>query len=572
MSSCPVKVFKAEIQEEIKLNSYVDNRWYKKILFKWSYLFLGLMMIIACLLWMSLKFYSNTFPVGLFFTLVFGLSPFVFILILYGYSWQIRESFSVEGKKLPVLGLLRVLYDVMGRTKTLLRVIDLERMKKLGEIYLFFAGFRPAIVVTSSVLAEEISKDYLLYSKSDPRDLNMPFFFDWVGNNNIVLANGKKWEELRELIHSAVNEVQVFSPIFHQKAQILTHIIEEEIRKTQRASQEEVGIIGLTRWLKAISLDNSGVALFGFDFKHLYEERNPGIDAMDYIINEIFNPLRIAFPLINRLPLASNRKLKECTEHLDQLVLDMIEATYAGPQSKEASNVLELLIRGKQERILNTHELRNNILALVLASHETTQVSLSAALYYLAKYPEHQERLRRESQELFQNLNEDFQSLGSLDKEKGSAYRKLQTFHSMTHFILESLRLYSPLANQNPRTTTKDTFLGGYKIPQGTLVIINIHAIHMSEKEWNQPETFDPSRYAKGVCPKKFSHLPFGAGPRLCSGRNFSLMEQKIILCHLLRNFRIELPKENYEVPLLRGSFTGLPSDDFKLRFLPLSS
>jgi cytochrome P450 len=137
----------------------------------------------------------------------------------------------------------------------------------------------------------------------------------------------------------------------------------------------------------------------------------------------------------------------------------------------------------------------------------------------------------------------------------------------MGNFILESMRLYSPLANQNPRTTTQDTMLGDYFIPKGTLVIMNIHAIHMSDSEWDYPNEFNPDRFHKGVCQNKFAYLSFGAGQRLCSGRNFSLIEQKIVLCHVLRHFQIALPEENYKVPLLRGSFTGVPADHYHLCF-----
>lgn len=479
------------------------------------------------------------------------------------FSKQIRAAFSHANHKIPVCSLSRTLSDVVMRPKIMLRDIDVERQQQLGDIYLMFAGFRPAIVVTSSSLSEGISNSYDLFNKSDPRELNMPFFYDWVGNNNIVLANGEQWRKMRELIHTAVNEVALFVPVFHQKADKLIEIINLEINKNKDADQ---GVnIALTHWLKAVSLDSAGVALFGYDFNNLNEVSNPGIDAMDYIINEIFDPLRIACPIKNKLPLASNRKLKNSMKHLDVLVMNMIDHIQQDPTSRSMNNVLELLIRGQEEQLLNNEDLRNNILALVLASHETTQVSLVAVLYYLAKYPEHQERLRQESLTLFPDLDLAFS--GSKDNKKDSNYKKLQTFHTMGNFILESLRLYSPLANQNPRTTTEDTVLNGYHIPKGTLIIMNIHAIHMSTKEWKNPECFDPTRFHKGTCDNKFAYLPFGAGPRLCSGRNFSLTEQKVVLCHLLRHYHIELPSPDYKVPLLRASFTGVPADSYHLKF-----
>lgn len=466
-------------------------------------------------------------------------------------------------RAIPVHGLFATVSEIVLRRSTLLRNIDLERMKKHGDIYLMFAGPLPVIVVTSSSLVEKISKDYHVFAKSDPRALDMPYYFKWVGSSNVVLANGDQWHRIRQLTHPALNSVHVFSTVFNDKARFLCQALREKVAASTTADGMS---IPLTRWLKAVSLDSAGAALFGFEFKHLQELSNPGIAAMDYVIAEVFDPARMAFPLKNRLPLESNQKLEKCMKHLDQLVLDMIASIRQEEDEHERGNVLKMLIHGQRCEALNTSELRNNIIAMVLASHETTQVSLGGVLYFMARYPALQEKLRNESIALFPDLDQAFSHMES-GNQNNSTYRKLRNFHSLGNFILESLRLYSPLANQNPRTTSSDTELGGYRIPKGTLVSMNIHAIHMNPKEWDRPEDFNPDRFAGESCENKFAYLPFGAGPRLCAGRNFTLMEQKIVLCHLLRHFDISLPHSGYKVPIRRGSFTGLPENSFELHF-----
>lgn len=558
-TTCPY----AKMSSVEKKATYQSIAWYESIkqsyLFAWficSGLFVSIFMVYV---WLG----KLTLGIACLFSVIM-LTTLFFVMLVW-YSKKIRATFwtvSAQGR-IPACSLFRVVFDIFMRPKILLRDIDLERMNKLGDLYLMFIGFRPAIVVTTADLAETISKDYDLFSKSDPRDLNMPYFFKWVGNNNVVLANGETWRRIREYIHPMVNKVYAFAPIFNQKALFFCEILKEMV------NTKEPKEIHLTRWLKAVSLDSAGMALFGFEFKHLQELRNPGIDAMDYIINEIFDPVRIALPIKNRLPLESNRRLEKCMEHLNNLVLEMVGVLKTKLSSDVETNVLEMLLHGNEAEALSVDELRNNIVALVLASHETTQVSLGAVLYYLAKYPLLQEQLRAESTSLFPDLETDFAMLRghSSESARETVYHKIQTFHTMGNFILESLRLYSPLANQNPRTTTRDTILAGYHIPKGTLININIHAIHMNPKEWNNPELFDPCRFNKGVSENKYSYLPFGAGPRLCSGRNFSLIEQKIVLCYILRYFKLTLPTPDYQVPLLRGSFTGLTDESFRLCF-----
>lgn len=562
-------------------NQFCVKPFYKNI--KYVFLTICIFLFILPALYFFYIFHSVLVLTGYYFFLV--------ITLLFIYPYCLRFKFlSTTGVKLPICGILPIFYDIFFRRDLLLRDFDLERKKKFGNIYLTFFGLRPAIIVTSSKLAEQISKDHLRFAKTDPRDLNMPYFYKWVGNNNIVLANGERWQEIRKLIHPPLNEVQIFLPLMVDKINIFCEKINHKLQEasstpnnsqhftcsTDKNMPSDPGIaisncksksveIRLTRWLKALSLDIAGEALFGYNFNHLHEESNPGIAATDYVLNEIFNPIRVSLPIVNRLPIKSNKKLKQSMQLLDNLVNEMIQY-YASNNQSQCKNVLSFLLNANIKNTLSTFELRNNILALVLASHETTQVALSAILYFLAKFPHLQAQLREESIVLFPDLSE-FQNYVANQNKKTTIYWKLKTFENLENFILESLRLYSPLANQNPRTTMEDVELDGFYIPKGTFVIMNLHAIHMNDIDWSNPEKFDMHRFNKGNNINKYSYLPFGNGPRICSGREFSLIEQKLAVCHILRKFEISLPSHDYVVPIMRYSFTGLPDETFKLCF-----
>jgi cytochrome P450 len=194
---------------------------------------------------------------------------------------------------------------------------------------------------------------------------------------------------------------------------------------------------------------------------------------------------------------------------------------------------------------------------MLVAGHETTQVSLCGVLYYLAKFNEWQHRLYEEVCRIFPS-DSDF-----LD------YERFQNFTSLGNFILESLRVYSPLANQNRRMTNQVVELNGYHIPKGTYISMNIHAIHFNPSEWDNPYLFDPSRFhnEKPTKAKHWPYLPFGAGARVCVGKQITIIEQKIVISLLLKHFFIELKSPQYAVPIQRGSFTGLPDDSFTLVF-----
>ncbi len=524
------------------------------------------------ILFFFISFTLLTF-LGIFLIRIDNVSLFVFLLlnIIFSFylSFLIYEKsiqnifFSIDSKdkkKIPKYGVFNLLYDISFRKKTLMRDMDIERMKKFGNIYLMFMGYRPALVITSANLAKKVSKEIDIYKKSNPIDLNMPYFYKWVGNNNIVLSNGSDWKRLREIIHKQLNATNFYFPTMCIKALELCERIKETLKQTDKSE------ILLNRWLKAFSLDIAGETLFGFNFNHLKEISNAAIEAMDYIINEIFNPLRIAFPLINKLPTKTNKKLDKSIQHIESLVSIMKDKYSQNNSMNTDDNLLKRLINSNKEEKLVEDELRNNIITLVLSSYETTQVSLGGALYHFAKYNKFQELIRKESIRLFPNLEEEIKNANA------NAFEKFQKFELLENFILESLRVYSPLANQNSRTITQDTQLGGFHIKSDISLIINIHAIHMNNDDWNEPNVFNPDRFSKNSRPDKFSFLPFGAGPRLCSGRNFTLLEQKIVICCLLRKFEILLPYNSYKVPVKRTSFTGIPENSFKLLFKPLEA
>jgi cytochrome P450 len=217
-----------------------------------------------------------------------------------------------------------------------------------------------------------------------------------------------------------------------------------------------------------------------------------------------------------------------------------------------------LLLSGKDNETLSNEELSNNIITMIVASYETTQVSLAAVLYYLAKFPEWQHSLREEVNSIYDNNRQD-------------DYETWTSFFSMGNFILESLRCNSPLANQNARITSEDTELGGYFVKKGTLVNLNIHGAHMNPTDLTNPKQFDPARFDKeALAESPDSFLPFGAGPRVCLGKHFTITEQKMVVSALLRKFEIGLNSPDQAIPTLRGSFTGLPHINFELVFTRL--
>lgn len=196
--------------------------------------------------------------------------------------------------------------------------------------------------------------------------------------------------------------------------------------------------------------------------------------------------------------------------------------------SKDIPDLLDLLMAGSDpetKRQMNTAELRDNLLTFIVAGHETTALTLSWALYLCAFDQEVQDKLRAETQAV----------LGDRTATAADCEALVYT----KQVINEALRLYPPAAFISRTAQTADE-LCGREILKGDTVMLPIYALHRHHSLWDDPDSFDPERFAEGQTIDRFAFLPFGDGPRICIGAQFAMTEAQIILASLINKFRFE--------------------------------
>lgn len=195
----------------------------------------------------------------------------------------------------------------------------------------------------------------------------------------------------------------------------------------------------------------------------------------------------------------------------------------AGPHP--VPDLLDLLLRASDPgsgRRMTTAEMRDNLLTFIVAGHETTALTLAWALYLCAHDPAVQAAARAEAQAV-------------LAGGRAARAEDLPALPLSRRIIDESLRLYPPAALL-ARTARAPDSLCGREVRPGDTVILPIYALHRHHALWQNPDAFDPARFASP--PPRFSYLPFGDGPRICIGASFALQEAVIILATLLARFR----------------------------------
>lgn len=227
-----------------------------------------------------------------------------------------------------------------------------------------------------------------------------------------------------------------------------------------------------------------------------------------------------------------------------------------GPHDKP--DLLDLLIAAEDPddgRKMTPAELRNNLLAFVVAGHETTALALTWALYLLAIDPAAQAKARDEAQT----------ALG----DRAATADDLPALSYVRQVVDEALRLYPPAAFLARNVLIHDEILGRPVRPNET-IFIPVYALHRNRLYWDDPDAFAPERFAPEAvrARPRYAYLPFGAGPRVCIGMGFALMEATLILATLIARHRVEAVAETRPKPEL--VFTLRPSGGMPLKITRL--
>jgi len=214
-------------------------------------------------------------------------------------------------------------------------------------------------------------------------------------------------------------------------------------------------------------------------------------------------------------------------EHLDAYLYDLIRqrrARLAGePPAATIGPATDLLTQLARVPDMSDDLIRDQILTMLIAGHDTSTALLAWVLHLLGEHGEVMARARAE-----------------VDAVLGAAEPNAINVEHLEYLdtvIKESLRLYPPIHVGN-RIVRDDTVIAGYELQAGTRLMASIYLTHRDERYWDAPEQFRPERFARGAeRPAAFTYVPFGGGPRVCIGATFAQVEAKVVLGRLLQRF-----------------------------------
>jgi cytochrome P450 len=254
------------------------------------------------------------------------------------------------------------------------------------------------------------------------------------------------------------------------------------------------------------------------------------------------------------LPLPSHRRLARAVATLDETCARVVRARRARGLADDATDLLALLLRSADAESesesehggLTDQQVRDELVTLVIAGHETVATALAWACQLLAEHPDVQAAVHAELDD-------------ALRPGEDPTWADLRALALTRRVVDEALRLYPPAWVVSRRSTEPDV-LAGVAVPAGTLVIVSPWLLHRRPQAWPDAERFDPDRFAVPSRPTT-DYLPFGAGPRLCIGRDFALVEAVLALAVLLREHRLE--------PVRRGGAVVRPAAEALVTLRP---
>ncbi|RIB01835.1 cytochrome P450 [Gigaspora rosea] len=339
---------------------------------------------------------------------------------------------------------------------------------------------------------------------------------------SIILAEGDSHKRQRKMMNPsfAFANVKEMFPVFTQAGHKL-----KDIWMKQIGNKEEERIT-ITTLISKVTLDVIGLVGFNYEFNSTTSESKL-VQAYSSIINAnppiLFLALIDLFPFIGNIP---NPYMNQFIESI-KIIKNTSERLVAEQKNNpvQGKDLLSLLVKANEnlpvDEQLTHDELIGQVMTFLVAGHETTSIALSWALYFLAKNPDIQDRLRKELLDVLTDCNH------------FPTYKEIEHSKYLECVLKETLRITPPVAILR-RYNLKDEIMNGYVIPKKTPLVITIYAIHRYPLVWgDDAESFNPSRWLDPEIKSKVSNnnfLPFGAGTTNCLGMKMAQLEFKSIL------------------------------------------
>jgi cytochrome P450 len=341
--------------------------------------------------------------------------------------------------------------------------------------------------------------------------------------NGLATSDGDFWRRQRRLAQPAFHRERIAA--YGESIVAFT----EEMTAAWRDGEVRDLHVDMMR----LTLRNVAQTLFGTDASREAAEVAAALEVvMTFLALEEGFLLRL---LPRGLTTGRRARFRRAVERLDRIVFDMIARRRSG--GNDSGDLLSMLLAAQDEdgSRMSDQQLRDEVMTIFLAGHETTALALSWTFALLAEHPQVEERLAAE-----------VSALGG----RAPGVADLPRLRCAEQVVKEAMRLYPP-AWILARQALRDVEIGGYRIPAKAFVVMSQWVVHHDPRHFAEPERFLPERWTEDFERRlpRSAYFPFGGGQRVCIGAPFAMMEAILVLVTIVRRFRFALLPGRRVVP-----------------------
>lgn len=349
--------------------------------------------------------------------------------------------------------------------------------------------------------------------------------------HGLLTSDGDFWRRQRRLAQ----------PAFHRQriadfAQTMTEATGVMLDKWQDGQ-----MLNLAEEMMHLTLEIAGKTLFSIDLTRAADTVGEAFTAVNEEVAAL-SSTPFAYERLRYVPWwRSSRIIHQNTAVLDNVVQTIIAERRQSGEQKD--DLLGMLMAARDEETgegMDDRQLRDEVMTIMLAGHETTAVALSWVFYLLSQHPAVRTRLEQELADV----------LGTGHTARLPAIADIPQLPYTTMVIEEAMRLYPP-AYAIGRFGHEADVIGGYDVPANTIITLSPYLTHRHPAFWEEPLKFDPERFTPERVAERprYAYLPFGGGPRQCIGNNFAMTEAILLLATIAQRFRAEL-KPGHQVEM----------------------
>ncbi len=446
-----------------------------------------------------------------------------------------RAKIAAEGPKgHPIMGVLPEL-----RTTPLK---FLEKVASYGDIVPMRILMTTAYLLNHPAHVEHVlQKNYRNYRKTPMVGKLKPFM-----GEGLLVSEGELWTRQRKLIQPSFLKERVDALAGRMTDVIQTHLKPWETRaQTGEPFNLSWDISALTLEIAFQTMFDTGLGADAQGFKEAM------VIAHDVTADRVWNLTTIT----EKIPTKRNRQDNEAIAYLRGVCTRIIAERRAS--SRRSDDLLSILMDARDadtNEVMSEQQLRDEVMTLMIAGHDTTATMVAWALVMLKQQPAFLEKLRDEVDEVLAGRIPEAGDMKTLD---------------FTKRVVQEVARLRPSIWWFARVAINDDNIAGQPIKAGTTVFISQYLIHTHPHVWDDPEKFDPDRFLpeNTAGRSKFAYFPFGAGPRICVGGGFAMMEMVFALSMILRRYDLEVTSD--QEPAFGNLVTLRPHEDIWARVKP---